>query len=227
MEAAVSVKNLRKVYASGEAAVRAVNGVNLDIHGGQVTMLMGPSGSGKTTLLSIMGCILRATSGSVQIRGEEVSHLKERQLPSIRLAHIGFIFQGFNLFPALTAGENVEYIGSLKGLHKAEARRRTESLFEQVGLAEKYNAFPEDLSGGQKQRVAIARALAGDPEIILADEPTAALDSQSGRTVIEMLAALAHDRGRAVVIVTHDNRIVEFADRIINIEDGKVTDRIS
>jgi len=227
METAVSVKNLTKVYASGEAAVRAVNGVNLDIHGGQVTMLMGPSGSGKTTLLSIMGCILRATSGSVRIRGEEVSHLKERQLPSIRLAHIGFIFQGFNLFPALTAGENVEYIGSLKGLHKAEARRRTESLFEQVGLAEKYNAFPEDLSGGQKQRVAIARALAGDPEIILADEPTAALDSQSGRTVIEMLAALAHDRGRAVVIVTHDNRIVEFADRIINIEDGKVTDRIS
>ncbi len=224
MEAAVSVKNLTKVYASGEAAVRAVNGVNLDIHGGQVTMLMGPSGSGKTTLLSIMGCILRATSGSVRIRGEEVSHLKERQLPSIRLAHIGFIFQGFNLFPALTAGENVEYIGSLKGLHKAEARRRTESLFEQVGLAEKYNAFPEDLSGGQKQRVAIARALAGDPEIILADEPTAALDSQSGRTVIEMLAALAHDRGRAVVIVTHDNRIVEFADRIINIEDGKVYD---
>jgi len=227
MEAAVSVKNLTKVYASGEAAVRAVNGVNLDIHGGEVTMLMGPSGSGKTTLLSIMGCILRATSGSVRIRGEEVSHLKERQLPSIRLAHIGFIFQGFNLFPALTAGENVEYIGSLKGLHKAEARRRTESLFEQVGLAEKYNAFPEDLSGGQKQRVAIARALAGDPEIILADEPTAALDSQSGRTVIEMLAALAHDRCRAVVIVTHDNRIVEFADRIINIEDGKVTDRIS
>ena len=227
MEAAVSVKNLTKVYASGEAAVRAVNGVNLDIHGGQVTMLMGPSGSGKTTLLSIMGCILRATSGSVRIRGEEVSHLKERQLPSIRLAHIGFIFQGFNLFPALTAGENVEYIGSLKGLHKAEARRRTESLFEQVGLADKYHAFPEDLSGGQKQRVAIARALAGDPEIILADEPTAALDSQSGRTVIEMLAALAHDRGRAVVIVTHDNRIVEFADRIINIEDGKVTDRIS
>ncbi len=224
MEAAVSVKNLTKVYASGEAAVRAVNGVNLDIHGGQVTMLMGPSGSGKTTLLSIRGCILRATSGSVRIRGEEVSHLKERQLPSIRLAHIGFIFQGFNLFPALTAGENVEYIGSLKGLHKAEARRRTESLFEQVGLAEKYNAFPEDLSGGQKQRVAIARALAGDPEIILADEPTAALDSQSGRTVIEMLAALAHDRGRAVVIVTHDNRIVEFADRIINIEDGKVSD---
>jgi putative ABC transport system ATP-binding protein len=199
-----------------------VNGVNLDICGGQVTMLMGPSGSGKTTLLSIMGCILRATSGSVRIRGQEVSGLRESKLPSIRLAHIGFIFQGFNLFPALTAGENVEYIGSLKGLHRGEARRRSVSLFEQVGLADKYNAFPADLSGGQKQRVAIARALAGDPEIILADEPTAALDSNSGRTVIELLVALAHNRGRAVVIVTHDNRILEFADRTINIEDGKV-----
>src|SRR2546430_8509530 len=223
-EQAVSVRNLTKVFESGEAAVHAVNGVDLDIHGGEVAMLMGPSGSGKTTLLSMIGCILRPTSGSVRIQGKEVSGLKERHLPSIRLAHIGFIFQGFNLFPSLTAGENVEYIGSLKGLHKAEARRRTESLFEQVGLADKYHAFPEDLSGGQKQRVAIARALAGDPEIILADEPTAALDSQSGRTVIEMLAALAHDRGRSVVIVTHDNRIVEFADRIINIEDRKVSD---
>jgi ABC-type thiamine transport system ATPase subunit len=127
--------------------------------------------------------------------------LKERQLPRIRLAHIGFIFQGFNLFPALTAGENVEYIGLLKGLHRVEARRRAEALFEQVGLAGKYKTFPADLSGGQKQRVAIARALAGDPDIILADEPTAALDSHSGHTVMEMLTMLAHDRGRAVVIV--------------------------
>jgi putative ABC transport system ATP-binding protein len=196
--------------------------VDLDIHGGQVTMLMGPSGSGKTTLLSIMGCILRATSGSVQIRGQEVAGLKEKQLPSIRLAHIGFIFQGFNLFPALTAGENVEYISSLKGLSRAEARRRAQALFEQVGLSAKYKTYPADLSGGQKQRVAIARALAGDPEIILADEPTAALDSHSGRTVIEMLTDLAHNRGRAVVIVTHDNRIGEFADRTIKIEDGRV-----
>jgi putative ABC transport system ATP-binding protein len=224
---AISVKDLTKVYASGKAAVHAVNGVDLDIHEGQVTMLMGPSGSGKTTLLSIMGCILRATSGSVRIQGEEVSHLNEKHLPSIRLSHIGFIFQGFNLFPALTAGENVEYIGKLKGISRAEARRRTQSLFEQMGLADKYNAFPADMSGGQKQRVAMARALAGDPEIILADEPTAALDSHSGRTVIQMLADLAHKRNRAIVIVTHDNRIVEFADRIIHIDDGKVTDRES
>jgi len=222
---AISVKDLTKVYAPGKAAVHAVNGVDLDIHAGQVTILMGPSGSGKTTLLSIMGCILRPTSGSVRIQGKEVSHLNERHLPAIRLSHIGFIFQGFNLFPALTAGENVEYIGKLKGLPRAQARQRAQSLFEQMDLADKYNSFPADMSGGQKQRVAMARALAGDPEIILADEPTAALDSQSGRTVIEMLTDLAHKRNRAVAIVTHDNRIVEFADRIIHIDDGKVMDR--
>ncbi|HYR83081.1 MAG TPA: ABC transporter ATP-binding protein [Terriglobia bacterium] len=224
METAISVRNLTKTYASGEAAVHAVSGVDLDAHGGQVVMLMGPSGSGKTTLLSIMGCILRATSGSVRIHGREVSGLKERELPRIRLAHLGFIFQGFNLFPALTAGENVEYVGLLKGLHRREARQRAHALFEQVGLADKYNMSPADLSGGQKQRVAIARALAGDPDIILADEPTAALDSHSGHHVMEMLVTLAHKRGRAVVIVTHDNRILEFADRIIKIEDGKILD---
>jgi putative ABC transport system ATP-binding protein len=222
--AAIAVKNLTKVYGSAKASVQAVNGVDLDIHAGQVTMLMGPSGSGKTTLLSIMGCILRATSGSVRIRGEEVSHLKERHLPAIRLSHIGFIFQGFNLFPALTAGENVEYVGKLKGIPRAEARRRAQGLFDQIGLADKYNAFPADMSGGQKQRVALARALAGDPEIILADEPTAALDSHSGRTVIQMLADLAHKRNRAIVIVTHDNRIIEFADRMIRIDDGRISD---
>jgi putative ABC transport system ATP-binding protein len=222
MEPAISVRTLTKVYASGEAAVHAVNGVDLDVHGGQVAVLMGPSGSGKTTLLSMIGCILRATSGSVRIHGKEVAHLRERELPRIRLAHIGFIFQGFNLFPALTAGENVEYIGLLKGLRRQEARRRAITLFEQVGLAAKYNTFPADLSGGQKQRVAIARALAGDPDIILADEPTASLDSQSGRTVMEMLTVLAHGRGRAILIVTHDNRIHEFADRIVQIEDGRI-----
>jgi len=222
MDQAISVRNLTKVFASGEAAVRAVNGVDLDIHAGEVAMLMGPSGSGKTTLLSMIGCILRPTSGSVRIQGKEVSGLKERELPRIRLAHIGFIFQGFNLFPALAAGENVEYVGLLKRLPRAESRRRAQELFDQVGLANKYATFPADLSGGQKQRVAIARALAGDPDIILADEPTAALDSQSGHSVMKMLTTLAHTRGRAVAIVTHDNRIIEFADRMIHIEDGRI-----
>jgi putative ABC transport system ATP-binding protein len=148
--------------------------------------------------------------------------LSEKQLPALRLEHIGFIFQGFNLFPTLTAGENVELMLDLKGVSPAKARKRAQELLEQVGLDEKYNSFPADLSGGQKQRVAIARALAGDPEIILADEPTAALDSQTGRTVMEMMTDLAHKRNRAVVIVTHDSRVLNFADRIVKIEDGAV-----
>jgi putative ABC transport system ATP-binding protein len=183
---------------------------------------MGPSGSGKTTLLSIMGCILTATSGSVQIAGREVVGLREKELPAIRLQHIGFVFQGFNLFPTLTAAENVELMLDLKGVSGATAKARARELLEQVGLSNKYDSFPADLSGGQKQRVAIARALAGDPQIILADEPTAALDSHTGRNVMEMMSELAHQRGRAVVIVTHDSRVLDFGDRIVKIEDGAI-----
>jgi putative ABC transport system ATP-binding protein len=185
-------------------------------------MLMGPSGSGKTTLLSIMGCILTASSGSVQIAGKEITQLTEKQLPAIRLEHIGFIFQGFNLFPTLTASENVELMLDLKGVAAKSAKKRAAELLDQVGLGDKHNSFPSDLSGGQKQRVAIARALAGDPEIILADEPTAALDSHTGKNVMEMMSGLAHERGRAVVIVTHDSRVLSFADRTVKIEDGAI-----
>jgi len=187
-------------------------------------MLMGPSGSGKTTLLSIMGCILTATSGTVRIAGTEVASLREKALPAIRLQHIGFVFQGFNLFPTLTAGENVELMLDLKGVSAGAAKKRAQELLDQVGLGAKYRSFPSDLSGGQKQRVAIARALAGDPGIILADEPTAALDSHSGRNVMEMMTDLAHKRGRAVVIVTHDSRVLDFADRIVRIEDGAIAE---
>ena len=222
MRTAIAVRNVSKTYASGEAAVRALDNVNLDANFGELLMLMGPSGSGKTTLVSIMGCILRATAGSIQICGREVAGLSERELPKVRLAHIGFIFQGFNLFPALRAVENVELALDLKGVRGSSARRRAMALLEQVGLTDKALSFPADLSGGQKQRVAIARALAGEPDIILADEPTAALDSQSGRTVIELLHGLAHERGRCVVIVTHDNRTLSFADRIVQIADGRI-----
>jgi putative ABC transport system ATP-binding protein len=221
--APLSVRNLVKVYATGAQEYRALDGVDLDIESGDITLLMGPSGSGKTTLVSIMGCILRSTSGSVKVLGREVSGLSERALPKIRLDHIGFIFQGFNLFPTLNAQENVEMTLDLKGIRGAAARKRAQELLDQVGLADKLKSFPADLSGGQKQRVAIARALAGDPEIILADEPTAALDSQSGRTVLGLLRTLAHDRGRAVVVVTHDSRALEYADRIVHIEDGRIS----
>lgn len=220
MQSAIAVRQLTKKYDEGAAGTFALRGIDLDVDPGELLMLVGPSGSGKTTLLSIMGCILTATSGSVRLAGREVVGLSEKQLPPLRLAHIGFVFQGFNLFPTLSAGENVELMLDLKGIPAASARKRAHELLEQVGLAQKYDNFPADLSGGQKQRVAIARALAGDPEIILADEPTAALDSHTGRNVMEMMSDLAHRRGRAVVIVTHDSRVLGFADRTVKIEDG-------
>jgi putative ABC transport system ATP-binding protein len=222
MQPAIAVRQLTKTYAEGNAGTLALRGVDLDAHAGEVLMLMGPSGSGKTTLLSIMGCILTATSGSVRIAGTEVTSLPEKELPAIRLQHIGFVFQGFNLFPTLTASENVELMLDLKGVAPAAAKKRARELLDQVGLGTKYDSFPAGLSGGQKQRVAIARALGGDPKIVLADEPTAALDSHTGRNVMQMLSELAHKRDRAVVIVTHDSRVLDFADRIVKIEDGAV-----
>jgi putative ABC transport system ATP-binding protein len=221
-EHAISVRQLTKTYAEGASGTLALRGVDLDVHAGELLMLMGPSGSGKTTLLSIMGCILTSSSGSVRIAGQEITQLNEKQLPAIRLEHIGFVFQGFNLFPTLTAGENVELMLDLKGVAARSAKKRAAELLDQVGLTGKYASFPSDLSGGQKQRIAIARALAGDPAIILADEPTAALDSHTGKTVMEMMTELAHKRGRAVVIVTHDSRVLGFADRIVKIEDGAI-----
>jgi putative ABC transport system ATP-binding protein len=222
MHPAIAVRKLTKKYEEGASGTLALSGVDLDVHSGELLMLVGPSGSGKTTLLSIMGCILTATSGSVRVADREVVGLSEKQLPALRLENIGFVFQGFNLFPTLSAGENVELMLDLKGVPATKAKKRSQELLEQVGLGEKYDSFPADLSGGQKQRVAIARALAGDPGIILADEPTAALDSHTGRTVMEMMSDLAHKRGRAVVIVTHDSRVLGFADRIVKIEDGAI-----
>jgi putative ABC transport system ATP-binding protein len=224
MQAAISVRDLTKKYEEAATGTLALRGVDVDVHAGELLMLVGPSGSGKTTLLSIMGCILTATSGSVRVAGREVVGLREKELPAIRLEHIGFVFQGFNLFPTLTARENVELMLDLKGVSAAKAKKRAHELLDQVGLGAKYASFPADLSGGQKQRVAIARALAGDPAIILADEPTAALDSQTGRTVVEIMSDLAHQRERAVVIVTHDSRVLNFADRIVRIEDGDIAD---
>jgi putative ABC transport system ATP-binding protein len=222
---AIAVEGVTKTYESGAVAVQALRGVDLDVAPGEVLMLLGPSGSGKTTLLSIMGCILRATTGSVRIDGREVARLSESMLPRVRLEHFGFVFQGFNLFPALTAIENVELALDLRGVRGRPARRRAEDALSQVGLADKADQLPANLSGGQKQRVAIARALVGDPSILLADEPTAALDSESGRVVMDLLCRLARERGRAVVLVTHDARTFQYADRIVEIEDGRVHPR--
>jgi putative ABC transport system ATP-binding protein len=222
METVIQARGLTKTYAQGEAATRALDEVTLDLYGGELALLVGPSGSGKTTLLSIMGCILRPTSGSLRVLGDEVTRLAERDLPAIRRERIGFIFQAFNLFPTLTALQNVALALDLKGASGRAARDKAAALLDQVGLSAKIGAYPADLSGGQKQRVAIARALAGDPPIILADEPTAALDSQSGRIVMDLLQRLARQRGRAVAIVTHDNRMWGYGDRLVKMEDGRV-----
>jgi len=224
MSSAISVRNVTKEFVEGPNRVQVLHSVDFDVEQGEVVLLMGPSGSGKTTLLSIMGCILRATSGSVQVAGREVATLSERELPAIQLENIGFIFQGFNLFPTLTVGENVELALDLKGVRGSKAREEAGRLLDQVELAAKRDSFPSDLSGGQKQRVAIARALSGSPSVILADEPTAALDSQSGRKVMEMMHELAHKHGRGVVVVTHDSRVLEFGDRIVHMEDGRIAE---
>jgi putative ABC transport system ATP-binding protein len=222
MNGAVIANNLTKIYTEGRFEVTAVSSVNFQIQEGEVVGLFGPSGGGKTTLLSLLGCILRPTRGSLRIYGHEVSNLDEEKLPQIRKRYISFIFQGFNLFPALTAFENVMIVLKMKGIKGKGARRRAEELFNKVGLSERMHFLPRDLSGGQKQRVAVTRALAADSPLILADEPTGNLDYANGKTVMEILKELARERGKAVIIATHDNRIVEVFDRIIFMEDGRI-----
>lgn len=222
MQPVIRVRGVSKIYEEGTSRVTALEGVNLDVSSGEVLLLMGPSGSGKTTLLSVMGCILRPTTGSVKVAGVETATLNQRELPAIRLRHIGFAFQAFNLFSTLTALENVEVALDLKGIRGSRARKIAGGLLDEVGLSDKINTLPADLSGGQKQRVALARALVGDPEVLLADEPTAALDSHTGRNIMQLMRDLAHRRGRAVAIVTHDSRVLDMGDRIIRIEDGHI-----
>ena len=223
----IQVREVSKLYGAGDSAVKALDRVSLEVHGGEVLMMLGPSGSGKTTLLSVMGAILQASSGSVRIAGEEIVGVKEGKLPKVRLENIGFIFQGFNLFPALTARENVEIALTLKGASGRAAKAKAEELLTEVGLADRMHHHPADMSGGQKQRVAIARALAGDPRIVLADEPTAALDTHSGEVVMEMLGRLARQENRAVVIVTHDARVLRYGTRKVRIADGRIVEEVN
>jgi putative ABC transport system ATP-binding protein len=222
---AISACGVEMVYQSGGERYQALHQVDLDVQYGDIQLLMGPSGSGKTTLLSILAGILTPTAGSVRLLGQEITKLSNSKLAQFRLENIGFIFQGFNLFPALTALENVEVALRLKGIRGSGARKEALSLLEQVGLRDRAKHYPQDLSGGQKQRVAIARALAGSPQLIMADEPTAALDSHNGHAVIELLRHLAKENGRTVLIVTHDPRIIDVADHVAYLEDGILSDR--
>lgn len=217
---AIVARGVEMVFQSGNQKYHALKNINLDVYRGDIQLLMGPSGSGKTTLLSILGGILTPTSGSVCLGGQDLTKMSRSQLAKFRLKNIGFIFQEFNLFPALTAVENVEVALKLKGFKGSAVRNEALFLLEQVGLRDKAKSLPRDLSGGQKQRVAIARALAGNPQFIMADEPTAALDSQSGHAVIELLRKLVKEHNRTVLMVTHDPRIMDVADRVANLEDG-------
>jgi putative ABC transport system ATP-binding protein len=221
-ELAIDARGVRKVFGKGALAFEALKGVDFQVGRGEFVMLAGPSGSGKTTLLSILGCVLSATAGEVRLCDERISGLRESELPRIRTEYIGFIFQGNNLLASLTAEQNVALQLELRGVDGKAASAEARALLEQVGLADKIHRKPMDLSGGQRQRVAIARALAGRPPVILADEPTAALDAENGRHVTEILRDLTRRQGNTVVVVTHDNRIFHLADRIVHIEDGLI-----
>lgn len=217
---AIVARGVEMVFQSGSQRFQALKNIDLEVYRGDIQLLMGPSGSGKTTLLSILGGILTPTAGSVCLLGQDLTRMSRSQLARFRLKNIGFIFQEFNLFPALTALENIVVALEMKGIKGRAGRQEAMRLLEQVELDGKANNLPRDLSGGQKQRVAIARALAGDPHFIMADEPTAALDSRSGQSVVALLRRLAKEQGRTVVMVTHDPRIIEEADRVVHIEDG-------
>jgi putative ABC transport system ATP-binding protein len=223
--AIVELHQVTKVYGAGENAVTALAEADFAVEPGELVLIEGPSGSGKTTLLSILGLLLRPTAGQVVVGGRTVSGLPERELPAVRARTFGFIFQGFNLFPALSARENVALAIRMKDPGAKDAVAQAERLLDSVGLGARMHYLPEDLSGGQKQRVAIARALGGNPPLILGDEPTAALDSKTALSVMELLRGLA-TRGHGVVIVTHDPRLERFADRVVRVDDGRVSELV-
>jgi putative ABC transport system ATP-binding protein len=222
----VQTVGLTKVYGAGHTAVRAVDDVQLDVREGELVLIMGPSGSGKTTLLSMLGGLLRPTSGQIFISGMEITSMNESGLPDIRARKIGFIFQAFNLLSSLTVQENVLYPATLIPPSAAKpAKERASELLSRLGIHQRKHYLPRDLSGGEKQRVAIARSLINEPKLILADEPTGNLDSKTGFEVMMILHDIARDEGRTVVIVTHDPRLEDVADRILWLEDGKLRDR--
>ena len=219
---AARLLGVSKRYGDERTGFLALDRVDLDVRPGEFAILMGPSGSGKTTLISVLGCLVRPTAGGVEIGGRRVEGLGEGELPAVRRRSIGFVFQSFNLLGSLTALENVEVPLVLAGAPRKEVRRKARSLLECMRIGDKERRLPEDLSGGEKQRVAIARALALDPSIVLADEPTAALDTATGREVIDLLAAFARSGDRAVLVVTHDVRLEPLADRVVRLQDGRI-----
>ncbi len=223
----IRADGVSKHFGTGHTQVRAVDGVSLKIGYGELVLIMGPSGSGKTTLLSMLGGLLRPTQGRIEVAGTEITVMKEAELPDVRARLVGFVFQSFNLMEALTVEENILFPAQLIPGGIAAARPRARELIERLNLRERRDSLPKTLSGGEKQRVAIARALINEPPLILADEPTGNLDSRTGQEVMMILFDITRDENRSVVLVTHDPRVEEIADRILWLEDGKLRDRKS
>lgn len=221
-EPAIAIQNLDHYFGQGQLRKQVLFDINLDIYAGEIVIMTGPSGSGKTTLLTLIGGLRSPQFGSLKILGEEMCLATEKQLVNVR-RKIGYIFQAHNLHRSLKALQNVRMGLEVQGnLSIAEMHDRAAQMLELVGLGHRMNYYPDDLSGGQKQRVAIARALVSHPQIVLADEPTAALDRQSGREVVDLMQKLAKEQGCTILLVTHDNRILDIADRIVNMEDGQL-----
>jgi len=218
----LETRTVNKIYGEGAGKVVALESASVSLSQDEVLLIMGPSGSGKTTLLSIMGCILRPTSGEVRVHGRSMSECNESELANICRRYFGFVFQAFNLFRSLTAQENVEVVLRMKGRSEQKVHAEAADFLDRVGLSKRAHAYPRDLSGGEKQRTAIARALAGDPPIILADEPTANLDSKTGRDILQLLRGHAKELHKAVAIVSHDPKVEEVAHRVIYLEDGRL-----
>jgi len=219
----IETKDLKKYYNAGtELEVRALDGVNLNIEQGEFTAIVGPSGSGKTTLLNLIGGLDQATGGKVLINGQDITGLSENELIDFRLHHIGFVFQAYNLIPVLSAYENAEFIMLLQGKSEAERRQRVTKLLTEVGLGSQLGKRPAQLSGGQQQRVAVARALASKPKFVLADEPTANLDSKSTAQLLDIMKKLNEEEGITFIFSTHDQRVIDRARRIITLEDGQI-----
>jgi putative ABC transport system ATP-binding protein len=222
MKTVIDAHNISKIYNKESIPVYAVNNVHLHIERGEFTALVGPSGSGKTTLLNMIGGLDQPDEGKMEINGVEITSMQANQLISFRLKNIGFVFQSFNLIPVLTAKENVEFIMQLQGISKEVREERVQVLFKQIGLADKLNSRPSQLSGGQQQRVAVARALASKPQFVLADEPTANLDSVSAGNLLDIMALLNKEENITFIFSTHDLRVIERARRVITLVDGRI-----
>jgi putative ABC transport system ATP-binding protein len=219
---AVVCRQVVKDFGTGDARVRALRGVDVDIRYGEMTLLVGPSGCGKTTLICVMAGLLDATSGEVEILGQNRRNLRGSRLVRFRAENIGFVFQQYNLLPSLTAVENAAVPLIIRGVRRREAISRAGMMMEEVGLSDRAHALPSQLSGGQQQRVAIARALVNEPRLLVCDEPTAALDAHSGRTVMDLIKRVTVTKDRAVIVVTHDSRVLDIGDRIVSMSDGLV-----